>query len=148
MGTLAEKILALNDGIRTDREIAEAVYGKPAPDKRLAYVRVGLRQRKGTSQSEHDRRYIGSPLGRAMAARLAPAKQAYKAVLQLTMDIEKARSDGRRAYRRAKKEGRSDLEATRLYQKAYDKVLYGTGDIELAKKAYRSARLSGSSASP
>jgi hypothetical protein len=56
--TKAEQILALYDGSRSTREIADIVGCDPA------YVRVAARQRKGGSRSEIDKRYVASPLGK------------------------------------------------------------------------------------
>jgi hypothetical protein len=56
--TKAQQILALYDGKRSTREIAEIVGCDPA------YVRVAARQRHGGSRSEIDKRYVASPLGK------------------------------------------------------------------------------------
>ena len=61
--TKSSQIMALYDGVRTDREIANLVGCV------LSYVRVVARQRKGSSMSEHDKRYRKSPLGRLTLAR-------------------------------------------------------------------------------
>ena len=60
--TKAARILALHAKGKTIHEIAMAVYGE-ASDKRMAYVRVVTRQRRG-SQSEIDKRYETSVGGR------------------------------------------------------------------------------------
>ena len=65
--TRAEQIQALNDGKRSTRQIALAVYGdSPKLTTRMAYVRVVMRQRCGKSycMSIHDRRYQQSDHGR------------------------------------------------------------------------------------
>ena len=57
--TKAQRILELYDGKRSTKEIAAIVGCRPE------YVRVAARQRKGSGESEHDRRYRQSPQGRA-----------------------------------------------------------------------------------
>lgn len=60
--TKAQRILRLNNGKRSTREIADAVGCLPE------YVRVVLRQRYRDGQSvmsEADRRYLASPHGKA-----------------------------------------------------------------------------------
>ena len=64
--TKSEHILSLNDGERTTRQIADAVYVGRATREQMAYTRIVLRQRKGTRGSKADLRYRASPLGREM----------------------------------------------------------------------------------
>lgn len=70
MMTKAQKILELHQAGKTTREIATRIYGIPrnAPkavaDKKMAYVRVVIRQRRGSASSEIDKRYWASPLYR------------------------------------------------------------------------------------
>ena len=110
MATLAAKILALNDGKKSTREIAEAVYGEATEPKHLSYVRIVLRQRKGRSASKNDRRYESSPLGRATRCESSrrhyrkPERRAYvlayKKVLRATGSNAKARIAANRAKER------------------------------------------------
>lgn len=65
MPSKTQRILGLYDGVRTTKEIAEAVGCLPE------YVRVVARQRMGQAESDIDRRYRYSPLGRA-------SKRAYR----------------------------------------------------------------------
>lgn len=136
MTTLAAKILALNDGKRTTREIAELVYGKGCPEKRLAYVRVVLRQRKGSCSSENDRRYLESSLGQLKRA----AERAAKKLLYLTGDREVARKAMRRAYKQARRNGASPIEASTISFQAYGQAMRKTGDLAEARKTYALAR--------
>ncbi len=59
--TKAATIMALHAEGKTTKQIAEAVYGAQlsyaAWDRRMAYVRVVLRQRQGGGQSQHDIAY-------------------------------------------------------------------------------------------
>lgn len=62
--TKKDQIMALHREGRTTRQIACEVYGLPldAPkkvaDRKMAYIRVVIRQRKGTSQSAADVTYL------------------------------------------------------------------------------------------
>ena len=64
MTSKKDLILALHAQGKTTREIAKAVYGVPdsAPqkvaDRKMAYIRVVLRQRKGGGASDIDRRSL------------------------------------------------------------------------------------------
>ncbi len=64
--TKAQMILDLHKQGKTTRQIAEAVYGlQPdcmarAIDKHMAYVRVVVRQRRGSRRSATDQRYLDS----------------------------------------------------------------------------------------
>lgn len=63
MTTKAATIMRLHAAGLSTREIALAVYGE-ALDKRMAYVRIVVRQRKGSGQSPADIRLRQSPNGR------------------------------------------------------------------------------------
>lgn len=96
------QILALYDGVRTTREIAEIVGCDPA------YVRVVARQRKGLGPSDADRRYMAGPrwdavlerrnarrsrimrLGDKAAGRVV-AREVYLTLREAGADIESAR---------------------------------------------------------
>lgn len=64
--TKASQIMALHKQGKTTRQIAEAVYGlqpdcmPKVVDKYMAYVRVVVRQRKGSGRSEHDLKYMNN----------------------------------------------------------------------------------------
>lgn len=64
MTTKKDRILALHQEGKTVRQIAEVVYGLPKGanhkerDRKMAYIRVVLNQRKGGSESDADRRYM------------------------------------------------------------------------------------------
>ena len=64
----AAQIQALNDGVRTTKQIALIVYGDGSKSK-MAYVRVVLRQRYGKSycRSSADWKYARSERGREIA---------------------------------------------------------------------------------
>jgi hypothetical protein len=86
--TKAEKILALYDGKRTTREIADIV-GCDTP-----YVRVVARQRKGTGKSVHDKRYSASPLGKLSRSRSNHAyRENCKAKYGVTANGHRYRTD-------------------------------------------------------
>ena len=138
MATLAAKILALNDGKKSTREIAEKVYGK-ATDKQMAYVRVVLRQRRGTRSSENDRGYIASSLGQAAQKRKNQKTVAANRVLRETGDHARANDAWRRTFRVAKREGESRQQARRLAGRARESILRRTGDKTAARMAYRQA---------
>ncbi len=76
--TKKDRILALHQEGKTTRQIAEAVYRLPKcakqkeADRKMAYVRVVLRQRKGSGESEIDRRYVMRRWG------AATPKEAYR----------------------------------------------------------------------
>lgn len=136
MTTLADKILSLNDGKRSTRDIAEAVYRREVGDKELAYVRIVLRQRKGSKCSETDFRYVRSSLGREKGKRDA----AYNTAMRNTGDRAKARIAFRRAYRSARKAGASPREATNAGATAWMRAIRQTGDRKAARIAYHAAQ--------
>jgi DNA-binding CsgD family transcriptional regulator len=90
--TLASKIMALDDGKRTTRQIADELGTS------IEYVRVVMRQRKGGGSSDIDRRYRSSRLGKATDDRRAQKHLAYQRTLAVTGDY----SEARKAYREAK----------------------------------------------
>ena len=61
MTTKVALIMALHAEGKTTRQIAEAVYGNLTSyaerDRKMAYVRVALRQRKNNGKSKADRAY-------------------------------------------------------------------------------------------
>lgn len=120
----AQQILALYDGKRTTREIADEVGCDPA------YVRVVARQRKGRGESAADKRYARSP-------RVIGRKRTRRLVLRATADLEAARAARRQAYRSARSAGNSVREATSISASAYMRVVSQTGDRKAANKAAR-----------
>ena len=144
MATLAAKILALNDGKKSTREIAEKIYGAPVEPKHLSYVRVVLRQRRGAGSSENDRRYLDSSLGIAMQRRAnrkaLHKKLAYLAALRSSGDKEKANDASRRVRKAARMVGKSGIEAKRFANRAYNRMLEKTGNRATAREAYRIAQ--------
>lgn len=102
-GTKAAEIMRLyNHRIFTIQEIAEAVGCKPE------YVRVVARQRKGSSQSEIDRRYLATDRGMRSRAEARARKNA--AYHSLPRDVR--RDAFRTAYHSARTGGASVKEAT------------------------------------
>ena len=94
--TLAAEILALYDGERTTREIANALLCRPE------YVRVVARQRRG-STSEIDERYLKSSKGIAYRAMKKEGVKAYNRAYYATKDKRAARA----AYKRAMEAARA-----------------------------------------
>ena len=133
--TKSEHILSLNDGKRTTREIADAVYGGRATRKQMAYTRVVLKQRRGAGLSENDRRYRESPLGQIKRRQNSAANKAsYN-----TGNREKARAAGRRAYRKARQEGQSFRDSNAAYRRAYFLTMCATRSREVWSKAYHAS---------
>ena len=68
--TKSAQIMALHKRGKTTREIAITVYKLPSDahfedvDRKAAYVRVVVGQRKGLGMSPHDKRWRASPEGR------------------------------------------------------------------------------------
>ncbi len=135
--TKAQRILALDDGIRTTREIGGIVDCDPA------YVRVVLRQRKGGAQSEIDRRYMDSPLGQASRKRTyikcSPRKMAWLKTIRATGNREAARVAGREAYASARAAGKSVRQANGIYALAWDGSMRATADRGKARRARKAA---------
>ncbi len=65
--TKAQQIMNLHKQGHSTREIAEAVYGQQPDyaswDRKMAYVRIVIRQRKGTRYSANDGRYLMRKFG-------------------------------------------------------------------------------------
>jgi hypothetical protein len=135
--TKSEWILALyKDGLST-KEIAEIVGCLPS------YVRVVARQRKGTSASEIDRRYLTSSLGRStrqkIDAKCRPYKLAYARVAEQTGNKDAANAAARAAVRAALRAGKSKPDADRCGKSVRSNVLIRTCDQEAARIAGRAA---------
>ena len=141
----AKQIMALYDGKRTTREIAEIVGCGDS------YVRTVARQRKGLGVSENDRRYRATELGRASRRRADVAKlakrgrqyetanTAYFQVIMATANREAASCAGRKAYDAARLQGKSTSEAHRIRKQVYHRVLMDTADKQAARRAWRQA---------
>lgn len=69
MSTKKQQIMALHARGKSTREIAAAVYGLSTStpwreaDRRMAYVRVVIRQRKGGNSSAHDVAWLMKTFG-------------------------------------------------------------------------------------
>lgn len=137
--TKAEQILDLNDGTRSNKDIAAIVGCLPA------YVRVVLHQRKGTGQSENDLRYLQSSLGKAgrarVVARTFKKRQAHYVALITSGDKDAANAAARRARRAARLAGMSIYEAKTAAINARHRVLRKTADQAKARAAYNAAPL-------
>lgn len=135
--TKAQRILSLYAKGLSTSEIAARVDCLPE------YVRVVARQRKGKGQSEIDKRYLASPLGsatrRKLDERMAPYHTAYNQILRDTVDPEIVNVAARRAYRAARKAGKS-LEEAKAAASCARTVAYCThGDRAAAREAGRAA---------
>lgn len=128
----AARIVALWDGMRTTKEIADIVGCAPP------YVRSVMQRHRGGGMSAGDRNYIGRPEVRF--AKSQATRAAHK-VASKTGDRRRANKLATQAYRRAKDEGVSTKEANRIYNTVRKKVLYETKNkdlsSEMAQRAYR-----------
>jgi hypothetical protein len=104
--TLKSRIMALHDGKRTTREIADLVYGAPASPTNVTYVRVVIRQRKGAGTSRHDVHYQDR--------------------LDKNGSRKQARAAAARAYRKARRAGQAVGQANVMRVRAYMRVLRET----------------------
>jgi hypothetical protein len=137
----AKQIMALYDGKRTTREIADIVGCLPE------YVRIVARQRRGAGLSEADKRYSSSSLGKETARKYKSdnldAARSYAAtrrrVLKKTGDKEKAKEKGRAAYKAARNAGKTVQEAASAYTAAQRRALCETGDIHRANLSARAS---------
>ena len=135
--TMATDILALADGKRTTRQIAERVYAeRPISDKQMAYVRVVIRQRRGTKPSQADSKYSKSRLGQITYAGIC----AYVTSINATGNKKMAKLAQRTAYQAARKAGKSAEEANRVASRERSRVLYQTANKKAAKMARAAAR--------
>lgn len=70
--TKAARIMELHAQGKSTRQIAVEVYGVPEDaayaewDKRMAYIRIVVRQRKGGKSGPADKRYDATPEGKAV----------------------------------------------------------------------------------
>lgn len=140
--TKSDQIMALYDGVRTTKQIAEIVGCRPE------YVRVVARQRKGSGSSEIDLRYRASPLWRACWQRsnvrrnkgsVAAANKAKYVVVRRTADDAAASKAAKAVYDAARLMGRSVKEAKAAASAVRQRVLRQTCDMEAANRAYREA---------
>ena len=132
--TKKDRILKLNDGVRTLEEIAALVGCLPS------YCRVVIRQRKGKSVSDIDLRYMASQKGVKYRAVENAAAKAYARIISATADTEAANKVGRKAYRKARLAGADVKVATKVYKRTRKKSLYDTGAHDLASAAAKLAR--------
>lgn len=94
--TKSSRIMRLyGKGAYTVKEIAEIVGCRPE------YVRVVARQRKGSGQSDADRRYEASDLGRQSRKRRKERKREAIKAYQRTFYRTRDRGKARAAYREA-----------------------------------------------
>lgn len=137
--TKSEQILALHDGKRTPREIADIVGCRPE------YVRVVARQRRGSGMSDIDRRYVASPKGQRTAARMAHLKVSAKAAYNRVLYRSIPKPERGRLYRNAKHAalaaGKSPAEAHAIGCRAiWRSALANDRTRRAARAAYRSVR--------
>ena len=92
--TKAAEIMALAAQGLSTREIALKVYGE-ATEGKLAYVRVVSKQRRGSSESLHDKRWRASKHGRVVHN--AKCARYYHRNKDAVLDRQRRRRDVRRA---------------------------------------------------
>lgn len=139
--TKSQQIMALYDGKRTTREIADLVGCKPE------YVRVVARQRKGGGLSEIDHRYRETERGRAAIGRsnlkrrpqLVASLHAHNKVVRATGSRDAARQAARTARDAARLQGKNPYEAYDIYRRVYWRIMRQTSDLKKAKAASRRA---------
>lgn len=131
------QILALYDGVRTTREIADIVGCG------MSYVRVVARQRKGRSMSEIDIRYLTSERGRATTRARRPRElaslRARHEIAKATGDRAAARAAAAAARRAAREGGATGREAETRASVAYRQAMFASADDALMRERGREA---------
>ena len=132
--TKKDRILKLNDGVRTLEEIAALVGCLPS------YCRVVIRQRKGKSVSDIDLRYRASQKGMKYRAVENAAAKVYARIISATADKTVANAAAKRAYRKTRRAVADVATASKVLARTRLKSLRDTGNRDLASAASKLAR--------